>query len=169
MPASFRLTEDCRVACNSASPTLIRAITNGSPQVPQDLLNIPAEKSLSAFDRTHRFVANYIYEAPTIWFAKNNRLLRRTFGGWEISGIVTRQSGQPFSILTGVDSNGNGAGGDQPTFAAGGLHERGQWPKAVAEKRIPNCFDIGVGSRLAHHSVKRGTSVWKVLFKDQFK
>jgi len=54
-----------------------------------------------------------IHEAPTIWFAKNNGLLRRTFGGWEISGIVTRQSGQPFSILTGVDSNGNGAGGDR--------------------------------------------------------
>ncbi len=120
MPASFRLTEDCRVACNSASPTLIRAITNGSPQVPQDFLNIPAEKSLSAFDRTHRFVANYIYEAPTIWFAKNNELLRRTFGGWEISGIVTRQSGQPFSILTGVDSNGNGAGGDRPNFNPAG-------------------------------------------------
>ncbi len=98
----------------------VGAITNGSPQVPQDFLNIPAEKSLSAFDRTHRFVANYIYEAPIIWFAKNNGLLRRTFGGWEISGIVTRQSGQPFSILTGVDSNGNGAGGDRPNFNPAG-------------------------------------------------
>ncbi len=60
-----------------------------------------------------RMYGKRIHEAPTIWFAKNNGLLRRTFGGWEISGIVTRQSGQPFSILTGVDSNGNGAGGDR--------------------------------------------------------
>jgi len=48
-----------------------------------------------------------IHEAPTIWFAKNNGLLRRTFGGWEISGIVTRQSGQTFQysqVLTQTET-----------------------------------------------------------------
>ena len=44
----------------------VGAITDGSPQVPQDFLNYAAEKSASAFDRTHRFVVNYIYEIP--WF-----------------------------------------------------------------------------------------------------
>jgi hypothetical protein len=32
----------------------VGAITTGSPQVPQDYLNYGAEKSPSAFDRTHR-------------------------------------------------------------------------------------------------------------------
>jgi hypothetical protein len=98
----------------------VNAITGGSPQVPQDFFNIGAEKSLSAFDRRHRLVANYIYEAPTPGFAKNNRALKQMFGHWEISGITTRQSGQPFSILTGVDSNGNGAAGDRPNFDPAG-------------------------------------------------
>jgi len=53
-------------------------------------------------------------------FAKGNGALSRIFGGWEISGITTRQSGQPFSIVTGVDSNGNGSGGDRPNFNPAG-------------------------------------------------
>jgi len=98
----------------------VGAITTGSPQIPQDFLNIKAEKSLSAFDRKHRLVANFIYEVPTLGFAKDNGVLKRIFGGWQISGIVTRQSGQPFTIVTGVDSNGNGAGGDRPNFNPAG-------------------------------------------------
>jgi outer membrane receptor protein involved in Fe transport len=88
-------------------------ITTGSPQVPQDFRNIGAEWSVSAFDRTHRFVTNYLFEAPTPGFAKGNGL-RFVFGGWQISGITSGTSGQPFSIVTGVDTNGNGAGGDRP-------------------------------------------------------
>jgi outer membrane receptor protein involved in Fe transport len=98
----------------------VGAITTGSPQIPQDYLNRGVEKSLSAFDRTHRLVANYIYEVPTPGFAKSSGALRRLFGGWEITGVTTRQSGQPFSIVTGVDSNGNGAGGDRPNFDPSG-------------------------------------------------
>jgi len=98
----------------------VGAITAGSPQIPQDFLNITAEHSLSAFDRKHRFVANYIYEVPMPGFARGNSALSRIFGGWEISGITTRQSGQPFTILTGVDSNGNGAGGDRPNLNPSG-------------------------------------------------
>ena len=43
-------------------------------------------------------------------------------GGFQFSGIVAYQSGQPFTILTGVDSNGNGtAGSDRPNFVPGGI------------------------------------------------
>src|SRR5262245_47144159 len=44
----------------------VAAITGGSPQVPQDFSNYRAERAVSVFDRTHRFVVNYIYEIP--WF-----------------------------------------------------------------------------------------------------
>jgi hypothetical protein len=93
----------------------VGAITAGSPQVPQDYLNITPEKSLSAFDRKHRFVTNFDYEVPLPpGEAFQRGVLKQIFGGLLFSGIVTRQSGQPFTILTGVDSNGNGAGGDRP-------------------------------------------------------
>ncbi|HEX8722425.1 MAG TPA: carboxypeptidase regulatory-like domain-containing protein [Pyrinomonadaceae bacterium] len=89
-------------------------ITAGSPQIPQDFSRYDLEWAVSAFDRTHRFAANYVWEFPTPGFADNNGFLRRVFGGWQVSGVTTGTSGQPFTILTGVDTNGNGAGGDRP-------------------------------------------------------
>jgi len=95
----------------------VAAITASSPQAPQDTFQIEREKSLSAFDRTHRFVANYLYEAPAPWFARDNAVLRQIFGGWQISGITSGQSGMPFTVFTGVDTNGNGSAvGDRPNF-----------------------------------------------------
>ncbi|HEX7176229.1 MAG TPA: carboxypeptidase regulatory-like domain-containing protein [Pyrinomonadaceae bacterium] len=95
----------------------VAAITNSSPQAPQDTFQINTEKSLSVFDRTHRLVVNYLYEAPAPWFARDNAFLRQVFGGWQISGITSTQSGQPFTVFTGVDTNGNGSSvGDRPNF-----------------------------------------------------
>jgi len=100
----------------------VAAITNSTPQAPQDTFHIDTEKSLSVFDRTHRFVANYLYEVPAPGFAKNNGFLRQVFGGWQISGITTRQSGQPFTVFTGIDTNGNGSAvGDRPNFNPNGV------------------------------------------------
>lgn len=98
----------------------VGAITAGSPQVPQDFNNYTAEKGLSAFDRKNRFVANYLYEIPIPGFLNGNAFLRQVFGGFQVSGVTERSSGQPFTILTGIDSNGNGAGGDRPNFNPGG-------------------------------------------------
>ena len=57
----------------------VAAITNSTPQAPQDTFQIFNEKSLSVFDRTHRFVANYLYEVPAPGFANNNGFLRQIF------------------------------------------------------------------------------------------
>ncbi|MFN0123089.1 MAG: hypothetical protein ACKV2V_21525, partial [Blastocatellia bacterium] len=94
----------------------VGAITAGSPQVPQDFFNYNAEKSPSAFDRTHRFAASWVYEVP--WFKGNwaQGVFKQVLGGWQYSGVFEVQSGQPFTILTGVDTNGNGGGGDRPNF-----------------------------------------------------
>jgi hypothetical protein len=92
----------------------VAGLADSSPQVPQDFRNIAAERSVSAFDRPHRFAVNYVWEFPTPGFAENNGFLKRVFGGWQISGVTTGTSGQPFTIIAGVDTNGNGAGGDRP-------------------------------------------------------
>lgn len=99
----------------------VGAITAGSPQIPQDFFNIRADQSVSAFDRTHRFAASWVYEVP--WFNFNwakNVVLKNVFGGWQLSGVFEAQSGQPFTILTGVDTNGNGGGGDRPNYNPSG-------------------------------------------------
>ncbi len=97
----------------------VAAIAGPSPQVPQDFRDIRrAERSVSAFDRPHRVVFNFVYEIP--WLRSAPKWTEYLFGGWQLSGVVERQSGQPFTIITGVDTNGNGAGGDRPNFNPNG-------------------------------------------------
>jgi outer membrane receptor protein involved in Fe transport len=79
-------------------------LTPSSPQIPQTFLNFRSEWSRSAFDRPHRFVVHYVYEIP--WFSSSTAALRHVFGGWQVSGFTEYQSGQPFTITTGVDTVG---------------------------------------------------------------
>jgi hypothetical protein len=59
-----------------------------------DIYNHKLNRGSSSFDRTHRFVASYLYELPGV----SNRYLNQVLGGWAISGTTTLQSGTPFSI-----------------------------------------------------------------------
>lgn len=68
------------------------SISNDGGVVEHDAFNIRNNRGLSDFDRTHRFTASYIYELPRFF---SNRLLN----GWSINGLVTLQSGAPFSAI----------------------------------------------------------------------
>ena len=142
----------------------VAAITANSPQVPQDYLNYKAEKSKSVFDRTQRFVINYLYELP--WLRSGwaqNSLARGVFSGWELTGVTSMQSGQPFTILTGVDTNGNGsAGGDRPNLNPDGTltldpvtgdlrsftssRTTGRFVVPVGSNGLPLAFSLGNGN-----------------------
>jgi hypothetical protein len=82
-------------------------ITNSSPQVPQDFFNYRNEWSRSVFDRPHRAVIYYNYDIPGANLSANP-VVKRIIGGWGITGSHEWQSGQPFTIRTGVDSGGTG-------------------------------------------------------------
>jgi hypothetical protein len=68
-------------------------------------------ESISSLDRTHRFVGSAIWEIPVgrgrSLGAHMPRLLDFAAGGWQLNGIVQRQSGPPlgfgdvFSLFTG--------------------------------------------------------------------
>jgi Carboxypeptidase regulatory-like domain/TonB dependent receptor-like, beta-barrel len=63
----------------------------------------------SLFDRTHNFSANFIYSIPLLRNS-SSRLLKSTLGGWQISGIITIESGLPINVNGGssdVVGNGN--------------------------------------------------------------
>ena len=51
----------------------------------------------SLFDRTHIFFVNFVYDIP---FLKDSpsKFLKTTVGGWQLSGIVTAQTGAPLNI-----------------------------------------------------------------------
>jgi len=65
---------------------------------PQNSYDIHADYGRATLDRRQIFTANYIYDVPL--FAKRHDAVGRAFGGWEISGIVTLQSGLPFTPST---------------------------------------------------------------------
>jgi hypothetical protein len=99
----------------------ITDITNSSPQIPQDFFNYRSEWSRSVFDRPHRLAIHYSYEVP--WRYQN--FSRHIFGGWQFSGFAEAQSGQPFTIRTGVDSAGIGSATPaRPNFNASGTLRR---------------------------------------------
>lgn len=87
----------------------VSAITNATPQIPQNYFDYRNDWSRSIFDRPHRVVVHYSYELP--WLradAANAGALKHIFKGWQIAGYTEWQSGQPFTIRTGVDSGGSG-------------------------------------------------------------
>jgi len=82
--------------------------------------NPRGSRGLSDFDHRHRSITSFVYELP---FYKNTGGIKgRALGGWQTSGVLTVQSGAPFSVL---DSGGGTAfqldGGTSftPDFASG--------------------------------------------------
>jgi hypothetical protein len=67
----------------------------------------------TSYDRRHVFVVTYTYRLPLL--RHTNALVRRPFGGWELSGITRAQSGPyltPTASATGVTRRANYVGGD---------------------------------------------------------
>ncbi|HUO15217.1 MAG TPA: carboxypeptidase-like regulatory domain-containing protein [Verrucomicrobiae bacterium] len=62
-----------------------------------DQNNARASRGLSDFDRRHRFVASGVYQLP--FFANANGLEKGALGGWETSGVIILQSGEPFTVF----------------------------------------------------------------------
>src|SRR5229473_2189415 len=63
-----------------------------------DQNNVRAQRGVSDFDRTHRLVISGTWAVPTPGHA-TSAAVQKLGNGWSISGIVTLQSGLPFSIL----------------------------------------------------------------------
>jgi hypothetical protein len=81
---------------------------------PQNSYDITLDYGRAALDRRHMFTANYIYEVH--WFHNRHDLAGQVLGGWELSGIVTIQSGLPFTLTTNFDAAGLG---NVPALVAG--------------------------------------------------
>jgi hypothetical protein len=75
--------------------------------------DIAFDHGSSDFDRRQVFVMNYIYDLP---FLKNNSnaFVRQAFGGWQLSGITTFETGEPHTISYAGDNAGVGGAGTRP-------------------------------------------------------
>jgi hypothetical protein len=81
--------------------------TSGSNGFAQDARNLRAERSVSDYDVRQRFAFSYVYDLP---FSKNpNKAFRAVAGGWQLTGILTLQTGPPFTVFSGRDESNTGA------------------------------------------------------------
>ncbi len=75
----------------------------------------------AAFNHTNVFVANFVYDIPLLRH-NTSQAVRSAFGGWQISGYVTAQTGLPLNVQLGGPGannglptwNGAGPGGNRP-------------------------------------------------------
>jgi Carboxypeptidase regulatory-like domain len=65
----------------------------------------------SIYDHTHRFVGTYVIALPGMPNA--NGFAKAVLGGWQLSGIVSAQTGRPFTVFSGKDNSGLGLGNDR--------------------------------------------------------
>jgi hypothetical protein len=93
---------------HSLSNADISSVGGGSFLDPiQNYFNLGAERSSSAFDIRHRLSIAAIYEVP--WFrSSKNPFTRALLGGWQLSTIITEQTGFAAALSRTVDTTGTG-------------------------------------------------------------
>ena len=73
---------------------------------PQDIYYLRGDRSVSGFDLTQRFVQTVIYDVP--FFKSTEGPAKYLLDGWQVSTIITEQSGFPAPVTNNVDTTGTG-------------------------------------------------------------
>jgi len=116
-----------------ASYTYAKSLDNASGQGGLDTATIlgnqfdpRANRGVSDFDVTHRFVLSYLWDLPRPAFASASKAGRLLLSGWQVAGIITAMSGLPIDV---VDSNsgsfyfGPNSGLSRPSWAPGATRD----------------------------------------------
>ncbi len=75
-----------------------------SPTIPWYMPNFHRlEYGPSDWDRTNIFVTSYVWDLPKL--RGSNQVVRAVLGNWENTGIVSWQSGSPFTVLSAFDQS----------------------------------------------------------------
>jgi Carboxypeptidase regulatory-like domain len=75
--------------------------------------NKSLERGLSTFDIRNRLVASFTYDLP---FNSGNKAINAVLGDWQAGGIITQQSGQPFTVNITSDRANNGLLNQRPNL-----------------------------------------------------
>jgi hypothetical protein len=107
---------------DNASGGAIGAAGIDSGTILGNQLDSRANRGVSNFDRTHRFVLSYLWNLPRPTLAARSSAGRLLLSNWQVAGIITAMSGLPIDI---VDSNagslylGANNGLSRPNWAPG--------------------------------------------------
>ncbi len=82
------------------------ALSTTNSRTPTDVHNFSLDRARSDFDNRQVLVLNALYELPfgrgKKWGANWSGVLNQILGGWTTTGIYIFQSGEPFSLNSGV-------------------------------------------------------------------
>ncbi|HUS08123.1 MAG TPA: carboxypeptidase-like regulatory domain-containing protein, partial [Bryobacteraceae bacterium] len=112
---------------------------DGDTLFPQNSYCRACEYGLSSFHNAHRLVTSTLYDIPVgkgRRLAVQNRVLGAIAGGWQISNILSWQSGFPITVTTGKDQSNLGVTFDRPN--ATGID-----PNSIANRTTGMFFNTG--------------------------
>ena len=89
-----------------------------------------ANRGVSDFDRTHRFVLSYLWDILPPAFAVKSTAGRLLFSNWQVAGIITAMTGLPIDVVDGGAGSLYGLTLARPNWATGAARNS-------AESNIP--------------------------------
>ena len=96
-------------------------------QTVTDPYNRGFDRGLSDFNHKHLFNLSGLWDLP---IKPAGRAANALIGGWQLSGILSMHSGQPFELYSDVDNSYSGIGSDRPDLIGNpyisGSRSRGQ-------------------------------------------
>jgi hypothetical protein len=133
--------------------------------------DVDQDKGLSDQDTRHRFVAGWTYELP---FGSNKALLKTSgvlnaiVGGWSFGGIVTAESGMPFTA-TATGDPANWGNGTRPDVVG---------DTKLSNPNIQEWFNVGafqapaqftIGNERRNILIGPGLHNWDLILAKQFR
>ena len=108
--------------------------------------NPRADRGSSDFDQRQVLAVSAVYDLPDLGKHLSSRPVSRILGGWELSTIVSAQTGEPFTVYTGIDASLTAASADRPDLI-GDPHFSGNRSRAqeIAAYINPAAFQINNG------------------------
>ncbi|MBI3949505.1 MAG: TonB-dependent receptor [Acidobacteria bacterium] len=95
-----------------------------NPRRPIDFFDFNANKGLSGLHRKHKFTISWLYEFPR--YSATNAFVDKVMNGWQINGAYIVESGQPITIISRRDLNGDfDTAGDTAFFNPNGRPNTG--------------------------------------------
>ena len=131
----------------------VSAAADGSALFAQDARNLRAERSLSDYDVRLRWVLSAVYDLPGKQL--QNSAAKAVLRGWQLTGILTLQSGRPFTVFSGRDESNTGGGSDRPNVI-------GDWRVSPNPDRWFNPCTLLADGRTRRNCGPGDTAAWQL-------
>jgi hypothetical protein len=119
---SFNTNYTWSHAIDDATNEFFTSLLN--PRRSQDANRLRDDRSNSDLDVRQKYALSLNYETPAIH--RGSRIVDNLLGGYGIGAVYLAQTGQPVTLQSGVDANGNGdTAGDRGVFNPSGSRQKG--------------------------------------------